>query len=61
MHFRDAQAAFEPTKFDNVVPFSREPMSAERVFVENKIREHERAIAEHAQKIRWLRMELETV
>jgi hypothetical protein len=61
MNYRDARAAFEPTSFDNVVPFSREPMSAERAHIENKIREHERAIAEHAQKIRWLRMELESV
>lgn len=61
MNYRDARAAFEPTNFDNVVPFSREPMSAERTYIENKIREHEAEISRHAQAIRWLKLELETV
>jgi hypothetical protein len=61
MNYRDARAAFEPTSFPNVVPFSREPMSAERVYIERQIREHEAEIGRLAQKIRWLRLELETV
>lgn len=61
MHYRDAQAAFEPTSLPpNVVPLRREPASAERAYIEQQIREHEKAIAEHAQKIRWLRMELQS-
>ena len=59
MHFRDAQAAQMPP-VTNVVPLRRDPMSAERQHIENKIREHERAIANHAQQIRWLKLELET-
>jgi hypothetical protein len=60
MNYRDARAAFEPTDLTNVVGLDRKPMSAERVHIENKIREHEREIARHAQQIRWLRMELQS-
>ena len=61
MNYRIAQETFEPTTLrDNVVPLKREPMSAERTHIENKIRSHEAEIAKHAQQIRWLRMELET-
>lgn len=58
---RDLVAVMNTNQQTNVVPLHREPMSAERTYIENKIREHERAIADHAQKIRWLRLELETV
>lgn len=62
MNYRTAQETFEPTELPgNVVPLRRDAMSAERMHIENKIHEHERAIAQHAQQIRWLRMELETV
>lgn len=62
MHFTDARETFEPTPLPgNVVPLRREPMSAERAYIENKIREHEAEIARRAQAIRWLKLELETV
>ena len=38
----------------------REPASAERTHIENKIAEKRRQIAQLAQDIRWLTMELES-
>lgn len=61
MNFHDAHAAFEPTVFDNAVPLNRAPMSSERTHIENSIHAKERQIAQLAQEIRWLRLELETV
>jgi hypothetical protein len=61
MHYRDAQAAFTPTHFDNVVPFSRTPMVPdERQHIQNKIQAKQSQIAQLAQEIRWLRLELES-
>jgi hypothetical protein len=57
---KGAIATYEPTDIGAVPPLSREPGSAERVLIENKIREHEQAIAGLAQKIRWLKMELQS-
>lgn len=53
MHYRTAQEMW-------TAPVERKEGSAERQHIENKIREHERAIASHAQQIRWLKMELES-
>jgi hypothetical protein len=60
MNHHDAQAAFEPTVFDNTVPLNRAPMSSERSHIENKIAAKRSEIARLAQEIRWLTMELET-
>jgi hypothetical protein len=52
---------FEPTVLqDNVIPLNREPMSAERTHIENKIADKRRQVAQLAQEIRWLQMELES-
>lgn len=62
MNYRTAQETFEPTTLrENVVPLNRAPMSAERAHIENKIANKRRQVAQLAQEIRWLTMELETV
>lgn len=61
MNYREAREMFEPTSLPaNVIPLNRAPMSAERIHIENKIRQHEAEIARHAQAIRWLKLELES-
>lgn len=60
MHFRKAQETFEPTTLTNVVPLHREPMeAAERQHIRNKIQAKQAQIAQLANEIRWLRLELE--
>lgn len=41
-------------------PYKAVPLSRETEVLLQEIQRHERAIAEHANQIRWLRMSLET-
>ena len=60
-NYRDAQASFTPSNADNVVPLHREPMeAAERQHIRNKIQAKQAQIAQLANEIRWLRLELDT-
>lgn len=61
MNYRDAQATFAPTVFDNTAPLNRLPMTSERTHIEDKIAAKRSEIARLAQEIRWLSMELESM
>lgn len=66
MNHKDARANFTPTVIPglgdaaNVVPITRAPLSGEHEYIRQQIRSKERQIAQLANEIRWLKLELES-